>query len=279
MSVDEPPSDDEVEVEVSDDIGTVLSPASKRARKRAAARDRKLAKTASPPTHTPASEAALGTFSVPPPPPPASIQSTLAASSEPNLDNEKPPRSDATAKEDTKDDVSATSEEEDVSLLMDESSSSEEEEGEQQPSNESAEPATPKAVQRAFKSTAHDALVNGKGAEALEQDEDKAAAAGASQEPLQYGSDHDPNKKMKAVVTRTVWTLVMIAGFCALVLAGPVYLIMMIIVFQALVFKEISALFDVAARPTHHHHHHHPVTPSRARARAERERWSKVLSW
>lgn len=29
-----------------------------------------------------------------------------------------------------------------------------------------------------------------------------------------YGSDHDPSKKWKSVVTRTIWTLVMIAGFC-----------------------------------------------------------------
>ena len=28
-----------------------------------------------------------------------------------------------------------------------------------------------------------------------------------------YGSDHDPSKKWKSVITRTVWTLVMIVGF------------------------------------------------------------------
>jgi phosphatidate cytidylyltransferase len=78
----------------------------------------------------------------------------------------------------------------------------------------------------------------------------------------------------------------------ALVLLGHAYLIILVIVCQALVFKEISALFDVAAKPVHHHHHHSrehsrsgdkAVSPTRAardaRAKAERERWSKVLSW
>lgn len=68
---------------------------------------------------------------------------------------------------------------------------------------------------------------------------------------------------------------------------GHVYLIVLVLVCQALVFKEISALFDVAAKPIHHHghhsKHHDAVSPSRAardaRVKAERERWSKVLSW
>lgn len=82
-----------------------------------------------------------------------------------------------------------------------------------------------------------------------------------------------------------------------LVVAGHVYLIILVIGCQAAVFKEISALFDVAAKPVHHHHNHSrnvstsdpngsalkAKSPSRAardaRAKAERERWSKVTSW
>lgn len=71
---------------------------------------------------------------------------------------------------------------------------------------------------------------------------------------------------------------------------GHVYLIILVIVCQSLVFKEISALFDVAAKPIHAHKPEHhgrahagPLSPERvareARAKAERERWSKVLSW
>lgn len=71
---------------------------------------------------------------------------------------------------------------------------------------------------------------------------------------------------------------------------GHVYLIILVLFCQAAVFKEISALFDVAAKPIHTHHHHShgkngekPISPSRAardaRVRAERERWSKVTSW
>ena len=70
---------------------------------------------------------------------------------------------------------------------------------------------------------------------------------------------------------------------------GHVYLIILVIVLQAAVFKEISALFDVAAKPMHHLPHHKigEVAKTRspnqvardARAKAERERWSKVTSW
>jgi phosphatidate cytidylyltransferase len=74
---------------------------------------------------------------------------------------------------------------------------------------------------------------------------------------------------------------------------GHVYLIILVMFCQAAVFKEISALFDVAAKPVHTHHHHHhsrngstaekAISPTRAardaRAKAERERWSKVTSW
>lgn len=72
---------------------------------------------------------------------------------------------------------------------------------------------------------------------------------------------------------------------------GHVYLIILVIVCQALVFKEISALFDVAAKPLNSHRHdglngRHSLTAVSsskaardAKAKAERERWSKVTSW
>lgn len=321
VDVDEPASDDEL----TDTQSTaeaqqqeVLSPASKRAKKRAtAARNKRLAKEQKAGSVNWNGEAL--------PPPPTFVQPEPAGAPQPSsiearLQHSAPPKKPELQRVPTLVDDGASSfstDFEDTSLLVDGDSSSSSSENEQgiveQPQR--LEPATPKASQRSFtaakasaavQSTAHGALdaVASSNAipetiaeqaedvqETVQQNEGDAAALGASQQPLHHGSDHDPSKKWKSVVTRTVWTLIMIGGFCTLVVMGHPYLIILVIVCQALVFKEISALFDVAAKPVHHHHHSREhsrsgdkaLSPTRAardaRARAERERWSKVLSW
>jgi phosphatidate cytidylyltransferase len=73
---------------------------------------------------------------------------------------------------------------------------------------------------------------------------------------------------------------------------------MVVLVFacQAVVFSELSSLFDYgyksSSHPSSHHHHHNGLTGGEipetvllaremrdARKRAEREKWSKVMSW
>lgn len=137
-------------------------------------------------------------------------------------------------------------EEEDASILLDgddeSSSSSDQEDYEGDVSLQQAEkqnlaepptprPAPPKTVLNAagnaataLKSSTSSALnaiaqssavppsVQDLAASAKDSDLLKTETAAANAQ--QYGSDHDPSKKWKSVVTRTVWTLVMIAGFC-----------------------------------------------------------------
>lgn len=137
-------------------------------------------------------------------------------------------------------------EEEDTSLLLDEddesSSSSEAEDDEGDISMQSredasrAEPPTPrpavskpvmKAVTDAtasLKSGTNSALNAVAQSSAVPNNVQKLAASARDSEVLKpveagdataqpYGSDHDPSKKWKSVVTRTVWTLVMVIGF------------------------------------------------------------------
>lgn len=71
---------------------------------------------------------------------------------------------------------------------------------------------TSSALNAISQSSAVPSAVQNLAASAKESDALKpvdTAAANAA-----YGSDHDPSKKWKSVVTRTIWTLVMIAGFC-----------------------------------------------------------------
>lgn len=65
------------------------------------------------------------------------------------------------------------------------------------------------------------------------------------------GADHDPNKKIKAIITRTVWGVVMAGGCIGLVCMGHVYVIALVFVCQATVFKELTALFDAGYAGSH----------------------------
>ncbi|KAI9715045.1 MAG: hypothetical protein M1828_001081 [Chrysothrix sp. TS-e1954] len=78
------------------------------------------------------------------------------------------------------------------------------------------------------------------------------------QEEDQKKSDYD--KKKQSIITRTVWTFIMIIGFFGPLLAGHVYIIMLITAIQIISFKEVTAISNV---------------PSRARSL----RFTKTLNW
>ena len=259
MEVDDPASDGEelVDAEVPE---AALSPASKRARKRAvAARNKRLAKEQKNGQAAPSSSSSI-------PAPPTFVQAqqqqpSAASSIEARLDapfiqqqqqqQQEQKKSEAQPAQPKKPDLqrvptmiddgasSFSTDFEDTSLLVDgdSSSSSSEDEQQQEVQNAKLEPPTPRASQRTFtdkasaaaQSTAHGALESVKESNAVpeamseqadeaqdsvEQNEKEAAALGASQKPVDHGSDHDPTKKWKSIITRTVWTLIMIAGFC-----------------------------------------------------------------
>ncbi|GAA6061422.1 hypothetical protein JCM10212_004480 [Sporobolomyces blumeae] len=98
------------------------------------------------------------------------------------------------------------------------------------------------------------------------------------------GADHDPNKKIKAIITRTVWGLFMAGSAIGLVALGHVYVIGLVFVIQAVVFKELTGLFDAGYSGAHVNEEGKIVrSPEREAKRKgrkeERERWSRRMAW
>lgn len=60
--------------------------------------------------------------------------------------------------------------------------------------------------------------------------------------------NNEREKKVQAFVTRTIWSLVMISGFVITLLLGHLPLILLVLIFQVLTFKEIIALTAEPAR-------------------------------
>ncbi|SYW85280.1 related to CDS1 - CDP-diacylglycerol synthase [Ustilago bromivora] len=105
--------------------------------------------------------------------------------------------------------------------------------------------------------------------------------------------------KWKKIYERTLFTLIMIAGFVALVLLGHPYMILLVMVSQTLVYREIVALFNIPGRPsvtggggTGRSSHMSSAPTSAATSEDEEEEriqsrlegrreelWSKALSW
>lgn len=101
------------------------------------------------------------------------------------------------------------------------------------------------------------------------------------------GADHDPNKKIKAIITRTVWGLVMGGGAIGIVALGHIYVIILVFVCQAVVFSELTSLFDVGYSGSHGGEEGETAVSQRDRERElrrkgrreERDRWSRRMSW
>ncbi|GAA5905066.1 hypothetical protein JCM6882_002431 [Rhodosporidiobolus microsporus] len=98
------------------------------------------------------------------------------------------------------------------------------------------------------------------------------------------GADHDPNKKIKAIIQRTVWGVVMAGGAIGLVAMGHVYVVALVFLVQAVVFKELTGLFDAGYSGAHATEEGKITrTPEREAKRKgrkeERERWSRRMAW
>ncbi|GFZ46692.1 CDP-DG synthase [Saitozyma sp. JCM 24511] len=79
-----------------------------------------------------------------------------------------------------------------------------------------------------------------------------------------------PPKKDRNVIERTVWTFIMIGGFITLLCLGHPYMILLVLLCQALVYKEVTALFDLRD---------HGGAQLDAAAQDKGDRWSKTLNW
>lgn len=113
----------------------------------------------------------------------------------------------------------------------------------------------------------------------------QATSAVASKPKGAYtGADHDPNKKLKAVIQRTVWGVFMAGGCIGLVSMGHVYVVALVFIIQAIVFRELTGLFDAGYSGSHVNEEgkvvRSPEREAKRRGRKEeRERWSRRMAW
>ncbi|KAL1412707.1 phosphatidate cytidylyltransferase [Vanrija albida] len=77
-------------------------------------------------------------------------------------------------------------------------------------------------------------------------------------------------KKHQNAIERTVWTFIMIFGFITVLSLGAPYMIMLVLVCQTLVYKEVTALFNLRDHGTK------VIKPSPGEKGDE---WSKTLNW
>lgn len=104
--------------------------------------------------------------------------------------------------------------------------------------------------------------------------------------PAYTGADHDPKKKLQAIIQRTVAGLLMVCTLVAIVCLGHVYVIVLVFICQAVVFSELSSLFDVGIHGTRVEEGAGGLNVKererevrRGRRREERDRWSRRISW
>ncbi|VDB95206.1 unnamed protein product [Peniophora sp. CBMAI 1063] len=86
--------------------------------------------------------------------------------------------------------------------------------------------------------------------------------------PASAAAEAEKKRKIGSIVTRTVWTFIMIGGFIGCLLMGHAYMIILVMLCQTLVYREVTRLFmltDIQAKATDE--------------TRERDVWSKTLSW
>ncbi|KAL7418755.1 phosphatidate cytidylyltransferase [Cryptotrichosporon argae] len=77
-------------------------------------------------------------------------------------------------------------------------------------------------------------------------------------------------KKHQNVIERTTWTFIMIFGFITLLCLGHPYMILLVMLCQTLVYKEVTALFELRD------HGSQKITPAPGE---KGDSWSKTLNW
>lgn len=82
-------------------------------------------------------------------------------------------------------------------------------------------------------------------------------------------ADEEQVKKRQNVLERVLWTFIMIFGFVALLLMGHVYMIMLVMLCQSLVYREVTALFSLKSAGQ----------KDNKPAIKGKDPWSKTLNW
>ncbi|RDX54858.1 hypothetical protein OH76DRAFT_1397170 [Lentinus brumalis] len=75
-------------------------------------------------------------------------------------------------------------------------------------------------------------------------------------------------KKRQSFITRTLWTFIMIGGFVFLLLMGHAYMVVLVMLCQTLVYREVTSLFSLRRQDT-----------GGTENGRKRDPWSKTLNW
>ncbi|KAG6869124.1 hypothetical protein C0993_001689 [Termitomyces sp. T159_Od127] len=82
--------------------------------------------------------------------------------------------------------------------------------------------------------------------------------------------DTEKAKKRQSFITRTLWTFIMIGGFIGLLLLGHAYMILLVMLCQTLVYREVTALFSLKSTKPESYD---------AESMGGKDPWSKTLNW
>ncbi|PAV19010.1 phosphatidate cytidylyltransferase [Pyrrhoderma noxium] len=99
---------------------------------------------------------------------------------------------------------------------------------------------------------------------------DKQDTSKSKRQQLPEGTSQEAAEKLKkrqSFFTRTLWTLIMIGGFLLCLAAGHAYMIMLVMVCQTLVYREVTALFAFG------------VPKSEDDGAKGKDPWSKTMNW
>ncbi|KAI3627096.1 phosphatidate cytidylyltransferase [Malassezia furfur] len=118
--------------------------------------------------------------------------------------------------------------------------------------------------------------------------DEAATHAAATPTPFTQAGDGEVSRAFwKKVRERTVFSLLMIAGFLTILLMGPSYMILLVLVIETLVYREVTALFNIpgrasltgSTRASQSEGDEEVDAEQRRQDKRRQEVWSKTLSW
>ncbi|KAJ7901874.1 phosphatidate cytidylyltransferase [Mycena olivaceomarginata] len=88
-----------------------------------------------------------------------------------------------------------------------------------------------------------------------------------AEKPAENPALAEQTKKRQNVATRTLWTFIMIGTFLVLLLLGHTYMILLVMLCQTLVYREVTALFSLT------------TSPEEESKKTGKDPWSTTLNW
>ncbi|PKI85143.1 phosphatidate cytidylyltransferase [Malassezia vespertilionis] len=119
----------------------------------------------------------------------------------------------------------------------------------------------------------------------VQKTEEDVQKAKAAPKPAAQKNDVDASQSYwKKVRDRTLFTFLMIGGFMTILLMGPAYLILLVLLLDTMVYREITGLFKIPGRASltdrpNAEELRKELDPDECEEHRRQELWSKTLSW